>query len=63
MVAHEHFMLRLPSLDDDLAAMLLRWASTVLQDTVLLLMADHGTHGIWWTEYEIGAAEHQLPML
>ena len=63
MVAHEHFMLRLPSLDADLAAMLLRMAATVLQDTVLLLLSDHGTHGIWYTEYEVGATEHQLPFL
>jgi hypothetical protein len=35
----------------------------VLQDTVLLLLSDHGTHGIWYTEYEIGATEHQLPFL
>ena len=63
MVAHEHFMLRLPSLDADLAAMLLRMASTVLQETVVILLSDHGTHGIWYTEYEIGATEHQLPFL
>ena len=63
MVAHEHFMLRLPSLDADLANMLLRMASSVLQDTVVLLLSDHGTHGIWYTEYEIGATEHQLPFL
>ena len=63
MVAHEHFMLRLPSLDADLAAMLLRMAATTLQDTVVFLLSDHGTHGIWYTEYEIGATEHQLPFL
>ena len=63
MVAHEHFMLRLPSLDADLAAMLLRMASTVLQDTVVILLSDHGTHGIWYNEYELGATEHQLPFL
>ena len=63
MVAHEHFMLRLPSLDADLAALLLRMASSVLRDTVMILLSDHGTHGIWYTEYEIGASEHQLPFL
>jgi hypothetical protein len=63
MVAHEHFMLRLPSLDADLAAMLLRMAATVLQDTVVLLLSDHGTHGIWYTDYEVGGTEHQLPFL
>jgi len=63
MVAHEHFMLRLPSLDADLASFLLRSAATILQDTVVLLLSDHGTHGIWWTEYEIGATEHMLPFL
>ena len=63
MVAHEHFMLRLPSLDADLASLLLRMAATVLQDTVVLLLSDHGTHGIWYTEYEVGATEHQLPFL
>ena len=63
MVAHEHFMLRLPSLDADLAALLLRMAATSLQDTVVLLLSDHGTHGIWYTDYEIGATEHQLPFL
>ena len=63
MVAHEHFMLRLPSLDADLAALLLRMAPTVLQDTVVLLLSDHGSHGIWYTDFEIGATEHQLPFL
>lgn len=63
MVAHEHFMLRLPSLDADLAALLLRLAPTMLQDTVVILLSDHGTHGIWYNEYEIGALEHALPML
>ena len=63
MVAHEHFMLRLPSLDADLASFLLRMAGTVLQDTVVLLLSDHGSHGIWYTDHEIGAAEHQLPFL
>ena len=47
-VAHEHFMLRLPSLDEHLAGLLRRMARGVLQDTVLLLLSDHGTHGIWW---------------
>lgn len=46
-VAHEHFMLRLPSLDEHLAGLLRRMARGVLQDTVLLLLSDHGTHGIW----------------
>ena len=63
MVAHEHFMLRLPSLDADLADMLLRMAPTVLQETVLLLLSDHGTHGIWYNDHEVGALEHQLPFL
>ena len=46
-VAHEHFMLRLPSLDEHLSALLRRMARGALQDTVLLLLSDHGTHGIW----------------
>ena len=54
-------MLRLGALDADLAAMLLRMARGVLQDTVLLLLSDHGTHGIWYTEYEIGATCAPLP--
>ena len=29
----------------------------------MLLLSDHGTHGIWYTDYEIGATEHQLPFL
>ena len=30
----------------------------------MILLADHGTHGIWYsTEFEIGAAEHKLPFL
>lgn len=62
-IAHEHFMLRLSALDADLAAMLLRMAKGVLHDTVLILLSDHGSHGIWYTEYEIGATEHQLPFL
>ena len=33
-----------------------------LQDTVLFLLSDHGTHGIWWSnEFELGSAEHKLP--
>lgn len=35
-----------------------------LQDTVLFLLSDHGTHGIWWSnEFELGSAEHKLPFL
>ena len=34
MVAHEHFMLRLPSLDEHLAALLRRLARGALQDSV-----------------------------
>ena len=31
---------------------------------MLLLMSDHGTHGIWYaTDFEIGAAEHKLPVM
>ena len=30
---------------------------------VLFLLSDHGTHGIWYTDYEIGAAEHKLPFM
>lgn len=57
-------MLRLPSLDASLAALIDRLAATVLHDTVLLLLADHGTHGIWYaTDFEIGAAEHKLPFM
>ena len=63
MVAHEHFMLRLPSLDADLAAMLLRIAPTILQDTVVILLSDHGTHGIWYNDFAIGQAEHRNPAL
>jgi len=61
MVAHEHFMLRLPSLDETLSGLLERLASSTLQETVLFLLSDHGTHGIWYNDYEIGAAEHKLP--
>jgi arylsulfatase A-like enzyme len=47
MVAHEHFMLRLPALDEALSSLLERLEATTLQDTVLFLLSDHGTHGIW----------------
>ena len=30
---------------------------------VVFLLSDHGTHGIWYTEYEIGKTEHQLPFM
>lgn len=63
MVAHEHFMLRLPSLDADLAALLLRMASSVLRDTVMILLSDHGTHGIWYNHFAVGQAEHRSPAL
>ena len=54
-------MLRLPSLDEHLAAALRRLARGALQETVLLLLSDHGTHGIWYSnEFELGAAEHKL---
>eukprot|EP00908_Phaeocystis_cordata_P024890 Transcript_7344.p4 GENE.Transcript_7344~~Transcript_7344.p4 ORF type:complete len:153 (-),score=64.53 Transcript_7344:78-536(-) len=57
-------MLRLPSLDEHLAAALRRLARGALQETVLLLLSDHGTHGIWYSnEFELGAAEHKLPLL
>ncbi|EOD28365.1 hypothetical protein EMIHUDRAFT_204204 [Emiliania huxleyi CCMP1516] len=63
MVAHEHFMLRLPALDDALSTFLERHAAGLLRDTVVMLLSDHGTHGIWYNDYEIGAAEHKLPVL
>ena len=63
MVAHEHFMFRLNALDDALSSLFLRLEADVLQDTVLFLLSDHGTHGIWYNDYEIGATEHKLPML
>ena len=50
MVAHEHFMLRLPSLDADLASLLLRLASSALQDTV----------GIPKTSVQISGSSHPL---
>ena len=56
-------MLRLPSLDEHLAALLRRLARGALQDSVLLLLSDHGTHGIWYNDFELGAAEHKLPLL
>ena len=62
-VAHEHFMLRLPALDDALSTFLERHAAGLLRDTVVMLLSDHGTHGIWYNDYEIGAAEHKLPVL
>ena len=39
-------MLRLPSLDEHLAGLLRRMARGVLQDTVLLLLSDHGREAV-----------------
>eukprot|EP00965_Chrysotila_dentata_P134095 4434319-Pleurochrysis_carterae.AAC.1 len=63
MSAHEHFMTRLAALDEHLLAFLKRFAPRLTEDTALMLLADHGTHGIWYNDFAIGEAEHRSPAL
>jgi len=35
----------------------------VRQNTVLFLLSDHGTHGIWYNHFAVGQAEHRTPTL
>lgn len=63
MTAHEHFMTRLAGLDDDLAAFIEGLGPRLADDTALVLLADHGTHGIWYNDFAIGQAEHRNPTL
>ena len=32
-------------------------------DSALFLLADHGTHGIWYNHFAVGQAEHRAPAL
>ena len=63
MTAHEHFMHRLGALDADLAAWMARFERRLGADTATFLLADHGTHGIWYNDFAIGQAEHRNPAL
>ena len=33
------------------------------RDTAMFLLADHGTHGIWYNHFAVGQAEHRSPVL
>ena len=61
MTAHEHFMTRLGILDSDLPPFLQGLAHRLRSDTALLIISDHGTHGVWYNDFAIGQAEHRQP--
>lgn len=63
MSAHEHFMHRLGALDAPLRRFLLDVEASLRTDTALFLLADHGTHGIWYNHFAVGQAEHRAPAL
>ena len=63
MTAHEHFMHRLGGLDAPLRNFLLQIEARLRTDTALFLLADHGTHGIWYNHFAVGQAEHRAPYL
>lgn len=61
--AHEHFMHRLGVLDAALPRFLARFEKHAAADAALFLLADHGTHGIWYNHFAVGQAEHRAPAL
>ena len=63
MTAHEHFMIRLKSLDSTLRSFLLSIENMLRRDTALFLLSDHGTHGVWYNHFAVGQAEHRSPAL
>ena len=63
MTAHEHFMTRLGTVDDDMREFMQRIERHLASDTALFLFSDHGTHGIWYNDFAVGQAEHRTPML
>ena len=63
MTAHEHFMTRLSTLDDHLPLFLKGLAPRLAKDTALIMLSDHGSHGIWYNDFGIGQAEHRNPAL
>ena len=63
MTAHEHFMHRLGILDEALPRFLERFERHLRDSTALFLLADHGTHGIWYNHFAVGQAEHRAPAL
>ena len=63
MTAHEHFMHRLGILDGALPRFLRRLEPLLRADSALFLLADHGTHGIWYNHFAVGQAEHRAPTL
>ena len=63
MTAHEHFMHRLGILDEALPRFLERFERHLRDSTALFLLADHGTHGIWYNHFAVGQAEHRAPYL
>lgn len=56
MSAHEHFMTRLATLDDQLRSFILHIEAHLRRDSALFLLSDHGTHGIWWASPHTSAA-------
>lgn len=58
MSAHEHFMTRLATLDDQLRSFILHIEAHLRRDSALFLLSDHGTHGIWWASPHTSAAPH-----
>ena len=63
MTAHEHFMHRLGILDEALPRFLRKMEPLLRSDSALFLLADHGTHGIWYNHFAVGQAEHRAPTL
>ena len=63
MTAHEHFMHRLGILDEALPRFLRKMEPLLRSDSALFLLADHGTHGIWYNHFAVGQAEHRAPAL
>ena len=63
MTAHEHFMHRLGTLDEALPRFLRKMEPLLRSDSALFLLADHGTHGIWYNHFAVGQAEHRAPAL
>jgi len=61
--AHEHFMTRLGAFDQPLRDFFLSIEAHLRRDTALFLLADHGTHGIWYNHFGVGRAEHNAPAL
>merc|ERR1719231_2003180 len=50
-------------MDAALPRFLARLQRHLAADTALFLLADHGTHGIWYNHFAVGQVEHRAPAL